>query len=167
MDTEDYSAYVSARWGALVHSAVLLGCSPDEAEDVAQTTPIRCHHSWDRVRRASNPAAYVYCVMVNVWAKSRRRRWWGERPTAELPDAVGSDLTDAALTSHTVRLALRRLSDDHRSVLVLRFFADLSEREVAAALGIPTGTVKSRISRALAQLGQDADLTDLRSQETP
>ena len=150
-----------------MRSAVLLGCSPDEAQDVVQTALIHCYRAWDKVRRAANPDAYVYGVMVNVWAKSRKRRWWGESPTADLPESPGRDLTEAADTTHTVRPALDRLSNEHRTVVVLRFFADLSERQVAAALGIPIGTVKSRTSRALAQLVEDADVVHLGNQETP
>ena len=157
---EDFSAYVDARRATLVRSAVLLGCSYAEAEDVVQTAFIRCYRAWDKVRRASDVDAYVYRVLVNSLTESRRRRWWGERPSADLPEARGQDAAEAAVLSATVRQALLKLSQQHRAVLVLRFFADLSETQVAEALGIPAGTVKSRVSRALAQLSADSDLLD-------
>ncbi|MGI8900882.1 MAG: SigE family RNA polymerase sigma factor, partial [Nocardioides sp.] len=157
---KDYSAYVGARWSALVRSAVLLGCSPQEAEDLVQTTLTRCYTSWDRVARASNREADVYRVLVNGMHKSRRRRWWREQPTTALPDSASTDHADGVVLRQSLRAALGGLSEDHRKVLVLRFFADLTEREVAEVLGVPAGTVKSRVSRALALLSTDVRLTD-------
>lgn len=159
---EDYTAYVSARRGALVRAAVLLGCSVHEAEDVVQSALIRCYIAWDKVAHARDPDAYVYRILVNCLAASRKRRWWGERPTPDLPDdPVQGDAADSAALTALVRSALLRLSESHREVLVLRFFADLSERQVAEVLGIPAGTVKSRLSRSLAQLSTDTQLNDL------
>lgn len=159
--SEDFSAYVSARWPALVRSAVLLGCSYEEAEDVVQTALIRCYRSWDRVTRASDTDAYVYRVMVNCWAKSRKRRWWGEEPTADLPEPVGPDSTEDVALSDSVATALGRLPQRHRAVLVLRYVADMTEQQVAEILGIPVGTVKSRLSRAIAACAADVQLIDL------
>jgi RNA polymerase sigma-70 factor (sigma-E family) len=163
VDRDDrYAAYVTARRPALVRSAVLLGCSREEAEDVTQTALVRCYTSWHKVVRADNPDAYVYRILVNCLAKSRRRRWWGERATAETPEQdARADPADAAATTAVVRSALQRLSEEQRAVIVLRFFADLSERQVADALRIPVGTVKSRSARGLAQLSTDADLAGL------
>jgi RNA polymerase sigma-70 factor (sigma-E family) len=157
---EDFSEYVAARWPSLVRSAVLLGCQRAEAEDVAQTTLIRCYLAWSRVRRARDRDAYVYRVLVNVLKKSHGRRWWGEQPTAVTPEAAQepADLE----TGIDLRHALAGLTADHRAVLVLRFVADLSERQVAEVLGIPAGTVKSRVSRALASI----DPAGLREEET-
>lgn len=159
---EDYTAYVSARRGALVRAAVLLGSSVHEAEDVVQSAMVRCYTSWDKVDCARDPDAYVYRILLNCWATSRRRRWWGERPTSDLPDNAGpDDAVDSAALTAVVRGALLRLSEKHRAVLVLRFFADLSERQVAEVLAIPMGTVKSRVSRSLAQLSADPELAEL------
>ena len=158
---EDYTAYVGARWSALVRSAVLLGCSLPEAEDLVQTTLTRCYASWDLVTRAANRGAYVYRILVNAMVKSRRRRWWGERPTATVPDIATEDHAGGVALRHSLQAALNGLSEDHRRVLVLRFFADLSERQVADVMRVPVGTVKSRASRGLAQLSTDPDLVDL------
>lgn len=158
---EDFAAYVDARRARLVRSAVLLGCSYQEAEDVAQTALTNCYRAWDKVRRASDVDAYVYRVLVNSLRESRRRRWWGEHASSDVPDRPGADAADAMVVSATVRQALLRLRREDRAVLVLRFFVDLSERQVAAALDIPPGTAKSRVSRALAQLSSDSDLLDI------
>lgn len=162
MDEHDgFDAYMAARWPTLVRSLILLGCAPHEAEDVAQTGLVRCLSSWDRVRRADDVDAYVYRVVLNCWAKSRRRKWWGELPTERLPDRPGVDPAEDALVRHAVVTALGRLTPEHRSVLVLRFVADLTEAQTAATLGIPVGTVKSRVARALDRI----QLDDLREEE--
>lgn len=152
----DFAEYVAARRDALVRSAVLLGCRLDDAEDLVQTTLSRCLQHWRRVARAERPDAYVYKVMLNVLNDARARRWRGEIPTDDLPEPAQPevDLT----TGLAVRRALTTLSKEHREVLVLRFYADLSERETAKILGIPAGTVKSRTARALSALSADQNI---------
>lgn len=159
---EDFSAYATARWASLVRAAILLGCAHAEAEDLAQTVLIRCYISWEKVMKADDRDAYVYRTLLNAHATSRRRRWWSERPSADVAvdrhsaDAFGlADLTDS------VRRALAALGEQARAVVVLRYYADLSERQTAEVLGIPAGTVKSRLSRALTQLAGDPHLADL------
>lgn len=166
MEDDDYVAFVAARWPALVRSVMLLGASRPEAEDVVQTALESCLRSWRQVRAASDADAYVYRVVVNAHAKSRRRRWWGERPAEHLPElAAGDDVSERAALSTTVLAALNRLAPEHRAVLVLRFYADLSEAQTAAVLGIPAGTAKSRTSRALAQIADDRTLIALFNHE--
>ncbi|MFL6061257.1 MAG: SigE family RNA polymerase sigma factor [Marmoricola sp.] len=152
----DFEAFVVTRRPSLVRSAVLLGCRPDDAEDLVQVTLTRCVRHWRKVARADRPEAYVYRMLVNVMNDERSRRWHGELPTETLPepDPVETDLSIGL----AVRAALTRLSPEHREVLVLRFYADLSERETARALGVPAGTVKSRTARALAALSLDQNI---------
>ncbi|WP_122818497.1 SigE family RNA polymerase sigma factor [Nocardioides pantholopis] len=150
---EDFAAYMQARWGDLVRTLVSLGCERHEAEDVAQTALARCLRSWDRVRAADDVDAYVYRTLLNCWATSRRRRWWGEEPTESLPEPERQRTAtlDAEVAERSALVAaLSGLSADHRSVLVLRFGADLTEAQTAEVLGVAVGTVKSRVSRALA-----------------
>lgn len=158
----DFADYARDAWGTLVRSAIFLGCTPHEAEDLAQTTLVRCYTAWPSVAGADNRAAYVYRMLLNCLRDSKRRRWWGERPTERMPERVGRDETAAVDTADAVHRALAGLSPPHRDVVVLRYFAGLSEQETADALGIPTGTVKSRLSRSLAQLAANEHLTDLR-----
>lgn len=157
----DFSAYAAARWPTLVRSAVFLGCSPHEAQDLAQTTLMRCYASWPRVQRADDRDGYVYKILLNSLRDSRSRRWWGELPTQALPELASADETGAIDVADAVHRALANLSRAHRDVVVLRYFAHLSEQQTARALGIAPGTVKSRLSRALAQLATDAHLLDL------
>lgn len=152
----DFSEYVAARRATLVRSAVLLGCPQPDAEDVVQTALLRCFRSWRRVQKADQPDAYVYRVLVNTLTDARNRRWNGELPTETLPDRTEGEVD--ATVGLGVRRALAAMRREHREVLVLRYYADLSERETADVLRIPPGTVKSRTSRALALLAADQNL---------
>jgi len=159
----DFTTYVRARRETLVRAVVLLGCSVPEAEDLVQTALVRCYRSWGRVLAAEDSDAYVFRVLFNCVSSSRSRRWVNERPTGLLPDeddGAGQTI-DQTVTGLAVREALNRLSLAHRSVLVLRYLADLSERQTAQVLGVPTGTVKSRTARALDELARDPALQDL------
>ena len=156
----EFAAYADDTWGTLVRSAVFLGCSLPDAEDLAQTTLVKAYGAWSRVRAADNRDAYVYRMLVNSLRDSHRRPWRRERSTAALPDLSVPDGTAAVDTTDAVHRALAGLSEVNRVVVVLRYFAQLSEAQTAAALGIPPGTVKSRLSRALAQLSTDRHLAD-------
>jgi RNA polymerase sigma-70 factor (sigma-E family) len=159
---DDFSEYVAARWARLVRSAVLLGCAPAEAPDLVQTTLERCLVKWHRVQRADNQDAYVHRVLINTFMSSRRRRWSDEQPTADPPEHGDPDATSRLDETDAVRRALDRLSRDQRTAVVLRYYAHFDERQMASALGVPPGTVKSRLSRALKTLAQDRTLAELR-----
>lgn len=161
MDTHDhdFTAYAAGRWASLVRAAVLLGCTPADAEDIAQTALIKTWAHWRRVKNVAEPDAYVYRIMVNALSTSRRRKWHAERPTDQLPDRVDADATAEVALRDAVTVALRKLPVEQQQVLVLRFVADLTERATADVLGVAVGTVKSRTSRALAAL-DPADFTD-------
>lgn len=162
-DQDDFTTFASARWPALVRSGVVLGCSFEEAHDLAQTTLLRCFAAWRKVQAADDRDAYVYRVLLNCHRDSRRRRWWGERPTDAPPvPEPGADASERIADLDAVRRALADLSLDHRRVVVLRHLAQLSEQQTADVLGIAPGTVKSRLSRALAQLATNDHLQDLR-----
>jgi RNA polymerase sigma-70 factor (sigma-E family) len=161
VDTDgDFSAYAGARWGALVRSGIVLGCTAEEAQDLAQTTLLRCYTAWRRVQRVEDRDAYVYRILLNCHRDSRRRRWWGERPTETLPDRPVADATDDVVVTDSVQRALAELSRPNREVVVLRYYANLTETQIANTLNIPPGTVKSRLSRAVAQLSTSAHLVE-------
>jgi len=163
---EEYSAYVAARWPALVRSGVLLGCSVHEAEDLVQSTLVKCYVSWDKVAKASNQDGYVYRIMLNTH-RSNHRRSWREQPSDRLPEGAPTDSSEAFGLVDTVRAALSGLSLDSRAVVVLRFFADFTDQQTADVLGIPVGTVKSRLSRALARLSEDPQLAEIIGRSQP
>lgn len=149
---EDYASYVARRWVPLVRTAVFLGRSQPDAEDVVQTTLIRCFRHWDRVRQADRVDAYVHRALVNSLRKANGRRWRGELPAADLSERQIDDETTRVDARADLARVLGRLSAEQRTVLVLRYVADLTEQQVAQTLQIPVGTVKSRVARALASI---------------
>lgn len=166
-DDSDYVSYVAARWGPLARSAVVLGCSLEEARDLVQTTLLRCYIKWPQVQRAEDRDAYVYRILVNSHRDSRRRRWWGERPTETVPDQGVADSSSDLAAADAVRRALRDLSRSHREVVVLRYYAHMSEAQTAQFLHVAPGTVKSRHARAMAQLAVSPHLSDAIEGHTP
>ncbi|GAA4820818.1 SigE family RNA polymerase sigma factor [Nocardioides caeni] len=165
-----YADYVAQAWPSLVRAAVFLGARPHEAEDLAQTTLVRCYTGWDRVSSADNREAYVYRMLLNGLRDVRRTRWWKDRqydasPLEDQPRATRSghagDAAERIAIADAVHRALGSLTKPNRDVVVLRYFVQLSERQTADVLGVPAGTVKSRLSRALAHLAANDHLIDL------
>jgi RNA polymerase sigma-70 factor (sigma-E family) len=161
-EDEDFSDFVKSRWGRLVRSVVLLGCSSSEAEDIVQSALIRCLIHWSRVRQADDMDAYVHRVLINTFTSARRRRWTGERAVAIVPERHSDDETENVDRTDAVVRALGRLTQDHRTAVVLRYYSNLSEGQMGAVLGVARGTVKSRLSRALNILSEDPNLAELR-----
>ena len=157
-----YADYARDQWPALVRAAVFLGADPHEAEELAQTTLVRCYQAWDKVSAADNRDAYVYRMLLNALRDSRRTRWWRSRSSVEPTDhETVADRSDAVAIADAVHRAMAGLSQVNREAVVLRYFVQLTEAETAQVLGIAPGTVKSRLSRALAALAQDRHLLDI------
>ncbi|GAA1666467.1 SigE family RNA polymerase sigma factor [Kribbella sp. NPDC056951] len=159
---DDFTEYVAARWQVLVRSAVLLGCSHPEAEDLVQTVLERCLVKWKRVSAVDDRDAYVHRMLVNSFLSARRRRWTGEKPSAALPEHADQDRTAGVDDADLMTRALDRLPTDQRTAVVLRYYAHLTEQQMASVLGVAAGTVKSRLSRAVKALAQDPNLAELR-----
>jgi len=159
-DEAQFAEFVRTHWSDLVRAAVFLGADPSEAEEIAQSTLVRCYTKWHRVRIADNREAYVYRMLLNQLRDVRRSRWWRSRTDVE-PDAHVDDASDRIVVSDAVHQALDSLSRAHREVVVLRYFVQLSEAQTSATLGIAPGTVKSRLSRALQQLAGSEHLAEL------
>lgn len=168
-DDDEFTTFAASRWPTLVRSAVMLGCSRPDAEDLVQTVLATVWQRWRRVHGADDPDAYVYRMLTHQLASIRRRRWWGERPTdpnTRVFEGAAPDDVAASDDRDLVVRALRSLPHDQRVVLVLRHVADLSEQQTAAVLGVAAGTVKSRASRGLAAI-DPVLLTDAHSRRTP
>ncbi|MFJ4093991.1 SigE family RNA polymerase sigma factor [Kitasatospora sp. NPDC089913] len=148
-----FDEFVAGRWSALFHLARLLtGGDRHRAEDLLQEGLVKLWSAWPRVADQA-PEAYLRQVLVRAAARSARRRWWGERPTEELPETpVDQDL--AAVVEERTRLesALALLSARQRAAVVLRYYQDLPEAQVAEVMGCPVGTVRSLTSRGVARL---------------
>ncbi|SBT51114.1 SigE family RNA polymerase sigma factor [Micromonospora narathiwatensis] len=155
---EGFDDFVVTRSPRLLRTAFLLTRDWVSAEDLLQTALARAWEAWRRID--GDPEPYVRRIIVNAYASSWRRRWRGELPTADLPETVVEADPHAGLDDRD-RLwrALGRLPRRQRAVLVLRYFEDLSEVEIAGVLGCSVGTVKSQASRAVAKLRLDGTLT--------
>ena len=158
----EYDEFVVMRSPRLLRAAYLLTRDWAAAEDLLQTALAKAWFAWSRLD--SQPEAYVRKIMFNTYASWWRRRSFGEHPTAEFGEHPAADRHAEVDARDEVWRALGRLPRRQRAVLVLRYFEDLSEAEIAETLGISAGTVKSQAAKALAKLRQDSSLrpgTDL------
>lgn len=160
---DDFVDWVSGAQRPLLRSAFLVTGSEALADDLVQEALIKVAQRWSRLR-TGNPTAYARRIIhrdhVTWW---RRRR---ETPIAETVDRSAPHDEDAVERRLLVHDALARLTRGQRTVLVLRYFDDLTERETAEVLGVTVGTVKSQASAALRRLRQSDGLDVLRGRRT-
>ncbi|MBT2507851.1 SigE family RNA polymerase sigma factor [Streptomyces sp. ISL-98] len=150
---EAFTAFMAARYGSLLRTATLLtGGGRSRAEDLAQEALLRTYRAWHRIGRLDAAEAYTRTTMVRLLIKDRRRHWHAEIPAERMPEIPRPGHEDQVTTAVAVRELLQTLSPAQRAVLVLRFYHQLTEREIADVLGCSPGTVKSRAARALAAL---------------
>jgi RNA polymerase sigma factor (sigma-70 family) len=139
----------------LARLAFLLCGDETRADDAAAEALARV---WRRARSSEieQIRPYLRRTLVNVLATNRRRFWSEQRALARLTDGGEGERIDEAVANRTdVRRALQSLPLDQRAVIVLRYFEQLSEEEIATTLHVRAGTVKSRASRGLAALRAD------------
>ena len=146
-----FQAFVDAHQRPLTRLAYLLTGEVHLAEDLVQSVLVRMIGRWAKLDHIDNLDAYARKTMVNQYISWRRRRGSGEVPSAEPPDRAYSS-EDSAILRIVLRQALMRLTPKQRAVLVLRFYEDRTERDVADLLGCSVGTVKSQAHHALARL---------------
>ena len=144
---EVFDAFVRSRHAALIRYGTVLTGDPHSAADLVQDALERTGLAWSRVQQQGDPEGYVRRVLANrnisTWRKLRR-----ERLTDEPPERVHEDRpTDDVMWGVLATLPRRQ-----RTVLVLRYYEDLSEAEIARVLGIAQGTVKSQASKGIAAL---------------
>lgn len=153
-DEADFAAFVATRSAALLSFAHVLTGDRHDAEDVVQTALAATALGWHRLRSKDNPEGYVRRAIVTTHLNRQRRRPWLERSTGEVPEpsdpgprgAEGLDERDAMWR------VLATLPPRQRAVLVLRYYEDLSEADIANVLGCSRGTVKSQAAKALERL---------------
>jgi RNA polymerase sigma-70 factor (sigma-E family) len=153
----DFNRFVMDNTDGLVRTAYLIVWDLPEAEDLVQETLLKVAKRWPRVRRMERPLAYARRILVNLAldGAGRRARSRLELTGEPSPDRADRSADPSAIDTHQELLAaLAALPPRQRSVLVLRYFLDLPEAEVAAALECSLGTVKSTASRGLARLEQ-------------
>jgi RNA polymerase sigma-70 factor (sigma-E family) len=147
----DFTEFVTTRADSLIRFAYLLTGDQHAAEDLLQTALAKTAGRWRRIR--DSPEAYVRRVMyheqVGRW---RSPRWSRERLVLTPPDRATDDRTQEIETRITLTQALRALPARKRAVLVLRYYEDLPESEVAKIMGCSIGTVRSQTHQAVARL---------------
>ncbi|WP_020519928.1 SigE family RNA polymerase sigma factor [Catelliglobosispora koreensis] len=153
---ENFDDFVATRSHRLLHTAYLLTRDHALAEDLLQTALARSWAAWDRIE--GDPEPYVRRVLVNTFRSWWRRRWNGEVPTGLIPERgygpAQSDVDDRDL----VLRALGRLPKRQRAVLVLRYFEDLSETQIAELMSVSAGAVRSYAAKGIASLRADPAL---------
>jgi RNA polymerase sigma-70 factor (sigma-E family) len=144
----------SMHYPALVRLAAMLVRDTPTAEEVVQDAFIAMHDAWDRLRDTEKALAYMRQAVVNRSRSVLRHRLVVEKnlqkPPPDMPSAEAGALT--LLERSAVVAALRDLPGRQREAIVLRYYADLSEAEIAAAMHISRGAVKSHTSRGMAAL---------------
>jgi RNA polymerase sigma-70 factor (sigma-E family) len=149
VNDESFAQFMAAALPGLLRFGHVLTGDPHRAEELVQSALVKTYRRWGSLRH-DQPTAYVRRAMTNTYTS-----WWRKgRHETEMPpafDAAGAtaapyDERDAALR------ALATLPPRQRAVLVLRYYLDMSEAEIADTLGCSTGTVKSSASRGLRSL---------------
>jgi RNA polymerase sigma-70 factor (sigma-E family) len=161
-EPDGFRDFVEARSNALLRSGWLLTGDWPSAEDLVQTALAAAWPRWDSLTRQDAPELYVRKIMVNTYLRWRRRRWTGEVSTGRLPELqVYGDVFAQVDARQALIAALDRLPARQRAVVVLRYFADQTESQTAAAMGCSVGTVKAHASKALARLRDAPGLAEL------
>ncbi|MGI5237620.1 SigE family RNA polymerase sigma factor [Dactylosporangium sp. CA-139066] len=157
-------ALFSAHYRGLVRLAVLLLHDDGLAEDVVQDAYVALHRRWWRLRDADKALAYLRTSVVNGARSALRRRGVAERHLAreegrQEPAASAETGALSLLAHREVLAAVRRLPARQREAIVLRYYGELSEAEIAEAMGVSRGAVKSHAARGMAALRQTLERT--------
>lgn len=156
--TDEFGPWAAARYGSLLHAAYLLTGSRDSAQDLVQTALAKTQLAWRRVH--TSPDAYVRRVMVSTNTDLWRRQPWRERSVETISDRAAAGDSHGQVDDRDLLLrALQQLPARMRSIVVLRYYLQLSESECAELLGCSIGTVKSTSSRALDRLRTNPTLS--------
>jgi RNA polymerase sigma-70 factor (sigma-E family) len=157
-DDPGFRDYVTDRSPALLRTAYLLTGNQADAEDLLQAALTKTFRAWRGIQDRGALDGYVRRAMVNTNISWWRQRRVKEYPTEDIPDQPVADHATDSEVHDSLSRALRRLPDRMRAAVVLRYYEDMSEAEIAGVLGISLGTVKSTVSRAVARLRIDAEL---------
>jgi RNA polymerase sigma-70 factor (sigma-E family) len=152
---DEFEQFVAGSVESLLRTAHLITWDAGEAEDLVQESLIRVARKWPRVRRMEQPLAYARRVLINLAVDGSGRRTRRHRELDAAVDSVdlpAEDMLAGYDTRDELLAALAQLTARQRAVLVLRYFNDLTEAQVADVLGCSPGTVKSNTSRGLARL---------------
>lgn len=158
MSSLSFDVWVEVRVAPLMRFAYLVTGSQHAAEDAVQSALTRACEKWTRVRRTTDPDAYVRRMIVNAHISGWRRSGRRELTVAEVRSVeVGVDPTDSLVEADAVWRVCAGLPRQQRAAVVLRFYEDLEYVEIADILGCTETTVRSHIHRALAALRVELD----------
>jgi RNA polymerase sigma-70 factor (sigma-E family) len=151
-----FEQFAVSRLRSLHRAATAMCGDPLLAEDLVQDTLVKAHMHWHRVSQADSPDAYVYRMLVNTH-RSWRRKWGRIVPRATVETrSLKPDHAERHAEQDELRQRLSRLPRRQQTVLVLRYFAGLSDSDIAEAMGCAASTVRSNAARGLANLRADA-----------
>ena len=170
----DFDRFVAETAEPLLRSAYLITWDFAEAEDLVQECLFKVARRWPRVKKMERPVAYARTVLIHLALdegkrRSRRRRELGPEATGLLEahrDDAAAHILGRVETSTDLLGVLGELPPRQRAALVLRYYDDLSEAEVADVMGCSVGTVKSTTSRALGRLRREVEGTGAASDVT-
>lgn len=153
-----FEEFAAQRCDALLRYATALTCDPHLAQDVVQDVLIRAHARWSRIGSTEQPMAYLKRMILNEYLSWRRRR--ANRAvtlshpvlTAHADRSPGDDPTSNYAEREAMLDRIGRLPRKQRAVIVLRYYENLTDAEIADMLGCATATVRSHASHALATL---------------
>ncbi len=169
-DEDAYGELVTRYQALAARTAYVITGDGADADEAAQEAFVKAFYALDRFRSGAPFRPWLLRIVANE--AINRRKAAGRRPTVGLSVALDRPSSDTALSPEGAALAteqrmlvvgaLRRMREDDRLVIAYRYFFDLSEAEMADALGVARGTVKSRLSRAMVRLRELLPAEDAR-----
>ncbi|MGO4596442.1 SigE family RNA polymerase sigma factor [Terrabacter sp. 2RAF25] len=155
-----FEEFVRSRGPALLRYAHLLCGDAGRAEDLVQDALVKVHRRWSASADLTTPFAYTRRAVTNEYLSWRRRLANHELPSM-VPDRAVAPAGDRVADRDLVWSVIRDLPRRQRVVVVLRYYEDLGDREIAGVLGVAEGTVRSLASRAFAALREHPELTEV------
>ncbi len=157
---DDFVSFVSARSGPLLRLAVGLTGSRPAGEDLLQSALTKVYLSWPKVASAGDIDAYVRRIVVNTHLSLLRRRKVRENLHPELADIAGSAPSYGIEDRDALWSALSRLGRRQRAIVLLRYYEDMADEQIAELIGCTAATVRSQAMRALTTLKDLPELAD-------
>ncbi|MFB9413493.1 SigE family RNA polymerase sigma factor [Dactylosporangium matsuzakiense] len=148
----EFTEFVTGRSHALLRFAYLLTGDRHLAEDLVQEALVRAHRRWTGIVGGEGPEPYVRKTMLRVYLSWRRRRSFAERPVAQMPEHSTADAAGRIAEADAMWGLLRTLNRAPRAVVVLRYYEDLPDAEIARLLGCAESTVRVHAFHALKKL---------------
>ncbi|QWF82136.1 SigE family RNA polymerase sigma factor [Amycolatopsis sp. CA-230715] len=153
---EGFDLFVAERLDRLLRYATALTCDPHLAQDIVQEVLLRAQPRWARIESMRSPELYVRRMVTNEYLSWRRRRAAkeisSEHHTLNAIAAPTSDVAGAHAERTAMRARIAMLPRKQRAAILLRYYEDRTDQEIAEVLGCGESTVRSHLSRALSTL---------------